>query len=143
MKVIIHWDHKERMDLNNVRYMYQYWDYSCRGYGMLPKDFVFVDLEGTLHGLNPPNEIFGTLQEALDFFSDFTPVYIHGSGAVNLPDFEHPENPVYIFGPNWDHMKVPDGAICVSIPTPDPVIGIDLFSHVTLGIVLYDRFIKQ
>ena len=142
MKAIIHWDHKTRMNHDNMRYMYQYWDYSCRGFGLEPSSFVFVDLEGTLAGLNPPNKIFDTLEEALDSFPDFIPVYIHGSGKTKLSEFNHPENAVYIFGPNWDSMAVPEDAVCVSIPAPDPVIGIDLFSHVALGIVLYDRFIK-
>jgi hypothetical protein len=134
MKAIIHWDHKTSFDNKNLRFLYQYWDYTCRGFGMEPSDFAFVDLDGTLSLLAPPNKVVNTLSEALLLFPDCAPVYIHHSSDQLLPGFSHPDNPVYIVGPNYESMKIPVGAISVKIPAWD-----DLWGHVALGIVLYDR----
>jgi hypothetical protein len=140
ISVIVHWDHKKPMDVNNMRYIYQLWDYVCRSHGLAPKNTIFVDLEGSLAGLSPPNPIVHTLEEALSIAGkdDLTPVYVHGSAEVDLTNFEHPENACYIFGPNYDLMKLPEGAISVRIPLfAEPM---DMFSQTCLPIVLYDRF---
>jgi hypothetical protein len=137
MKTIIHWDHKKGMNNVNLRSLYQYWDYTCRGFGMKPSDFVFIDLIGTLPCLSPPNLIFSELSEALDEFEDSIPVYIHAKGKTPLPEFVHPPNSVYIIGPNYDGFLFPGDDLSVSIPAWD-----DLWGCVALGIVLYDRTLK-
>ena len=138
MKVIIHWDHKKGMDHTNLRFLYQYYDYTCRGFGMEPKDFAFVDLEGTLAILKPPNPVFVSLEEALKHYYGNAPVYIHYDGKELLPKFNHPDKAVYIVGPNYDALRIPNGALSVKIP----VAWNDLWSHVALGIVLYDRVLQ-
>ena len=137
MKAIIHWDHKKGMDAKNLRFLYQYWDYTCRGFGMEPSDFVFVDLDGTLPILSPPNMIFSELSEALNMFKESSPVYIHATGKYTLPEFDHPLNAVYVVGPNYEGFTFPDTDMSVSIPAWD-----DLWGYVALGIVLYDRTLK-
>lgn len=137
MKAIIHWDHKKGMDKKNLRYLYQYWDYTCRGFGMEPSDFAFVDLDGTLDSLQLPNMIFSSLYRALEMFKESSPVYIHATGKQILCNFEHPLNAVYIVGPNYEGFSFPDTDMSVSIPAWD-----DLWGHVALGIVLYDRTLK-
>jgi hypothetical protein len=118
--------------------MFQYWDYTCRGFGMAPSDFAFVDLEGTLSLLNPPNVVFESLDDALKLFSEYVPIYIHKTGSQDLPAFDHPKNSVYVVGPNYDNMFIPPNGLSVSIP----LAWEDLWSHVALGIVLYDRSLK-
>lgn len=139
MRAIIHWDHKPKLDHAHLRYMFQYWDYTCRGFGMEPSNFAFVDLEGTLALLSPPNPVFQTLAEALELFSEYEPVYIHDQGKAVLGKFDHPENAVYIVGPNYDNFSYPSDAESVRIATAWE----DLWSHVALGIVLYDRSIAM
>ena len=136
MKAIIHWDHKPKLDHAHLRYMYQYWDYTCRGFGMEPSDFAFIDLEGSLSILKIPNPVFEKLDEALGLYEG-TPVYIHGEGAEDLSQFTHPKDAIYIVGPNYENFNFPDNSLSVSIPNAWD----DLWSHVALGIVLYDRLI--
>ena len=140
ISVIIHWDHKKPMDANNKRYIFQLWDYACRSHGIAPANALFVDLEGSLGAMNLANPVVSSLEEALSIAGkdDLTPVYVHGSGKQELPNFEHPENAVYIFGPNYDKLKLPDEALSVRIPLyAEPK---DMFSQSCLPIILYDRF---
>jgi hypothetical protein len=140
VSVIIHWDHKKPMDANNKRYIFQLWDYACRSHGILVQNTIFVDLEGSLGAMNLANPVVDTLEEALSIAGkdDLTPVYVHGSANVELPNFEHPENAVYIFGPNYDRLPIPEGAVSVKIPLyAEPN---NLFSQSCLPIILYDRF---
>ena len=140
ISVIIHWDHKKAMDVENMRYIYQLWDYVCRSHGLAPANAIFVDCEGSLGAMNLANPVVSTLEEALSIAGkhDLTPVYVHGSAEVDLTNFEHPENAVYIFGPNYAKLPLPDGAVSVRIPLfAEPN---DLFSQTCLPIILYDRF---
>jgi hypothetical protein len=128
------------MDVNNMRYIYQLWDYVCRSHGLAPANAIFVDLEGSLGALSPPNPVVSTLEEALSIAGkdDLTPVYVHGSALIDLPNFEHPENAVYILGPNYAKLPLPEGVVSVRIPLfAEPM---DMFSQSCLPIILYDRF---
>jgi len=63
---------------------------------------------------------------------------------VDLPDFEHPENPLYIFGSNHFNptiAHVREGDPIVTIPTVrnDGV----LWPHQCLVALLYDRMVKS
>ena len=142
ISVIIHWDHKKSMDANNMRYIYQLWDYVCRSYGVPIQQTFFVDCENSLGSLRPPNPVVYALEDALSIVKKegFTPVYVHGSGKQLLPDFEHPEKACYIVGPNYDRMEVPNDQVSVRIPLyGEPA---DLFCQTVLPIVLYDRACK-
>lgn len=135
-KAICHWDLKAGVsDPKYLRYYYQMWDYTCRGFALNPGDFIFIDLDGTLPLLHPPNEIFRTLEEALKHFPpEYDPVYIHANGTQALAEFDHPKNAIYIVGPNYEGLKIPKGETSVMIPAWN-----DLWGHVALGITLYDR----
>ena len=137
IKALIYWDHKSTMDATQLRFLYQYWDYTCRGFGMEPADFSFIDVDGTLPLFSPPNGVFPNEENALEYYSEFTPVYVHGQGKTELPAFDHPQDALYIMGPNYDSLTYPESALSVSIPAWD-----DLWNHVALGIVLYDRTLK-
>ena len=142
ISVIIHWDHKKGMDTQNKRYIFQLWDYVCRSYGVSIKNTIFVDCEGSLQALSPPNPIIYTLEDALRIATaqGHTPVYVHGSGKELLPNFEHPEHACYIVGPNYAKMELPPDQVSVRIPLyGEPA---DLFCQTVLPIVLYDRACK-
>lgn len=62
-------------------------------------------------------------------------------GEDPLQSFEHPEDCVYLFGPDHGILEVPEDMEIYSsiyIPTPE-----DLYSFVVGGIVLYDRLVKS
>lgn len=139
ISVIIHWDHKQAMDPKNMRYIFQLWDYVARSFGV-PKEYtIYVDCEGSLRALSPPNPVVDTLEDALSIAKELghTPVYVHNSGNAVLPKFIHPENACYIIGPNYAKLEIPVDAEIVRIPLfAEPN---DLFAQTVLPIILYDR----
>ena len=140
ISVIIHWDHKKVLDPGNIRFFFQLWDYVCRSYGVPVQRTVFVDCIGSLGSLHPPNPIVFSLQDALRLAEslEHVPVYVHDSANVDLPNFEHPEKACYIFGPNYNKLCIPEGAVSVRVPLfAEPF---NLFSQAVLPIILYDRF---
>lgn len=88
-------------------------------------------------------EVYPEQDRPFDAFdTDVTPVGVELiKGAQLLPHFEHPKNPVYVFGP--EDGSIPGGmrAFChqfVAIPTAH---CLNLANAV--GLVLYDRLLKQ
>lgn len=63
-------------------------------------------------------------------------------GGINLVDYQHPDNAIYVFGNSYhDLIKyVTPGDDVVSIYTPTKAT---MFGHVALSAVLYDRLAKQ
>lgn len=79
----------------------------------------------------------------MDRFPDgVTPVCVElVKGAQLLPHFEHPEHPVYVFGPEDGSVPQPIRALChsfVAIP-----VAHCLNLSVAVGMTLYDRLIKD
>lgn len=83
---------------------------------------------------------------ALDAFIDegLTPIAVEITrSAESLPDFEHPENAVYVFGP--EDGSIPKGTLTVChrflrIPTATRT---PLNLAAAVNVVLYDRFAKS
>jgi len=86
------------------------------------------------------------IQEVLDENPSLTPVVIDENGDVDLKDFIHPENSLYILGrvgyspkehfPNIVSVRIPSWA-----NDPNSSYGL-LHPHQALAIVLYDRKTK-
>jgi hypothetical protein len=86
------------------------------------------------------------IQEVLDENPSLTPVVIDENGDVELKDFTHPENSLYILGrvgyspkehfPNIVSVRIPSWA-----NDPNSSYGL-LHPHQALAIVLYDRKTK-
>jgi hypothetical protein len=101
------------------------------------KDFVTLKERQTFEEILAENEDYTKVYvEPLNPMRPFTPTW--------LPDFEHPENALYIFGsahmdPRALHQKEED--LCVTLPTLDNK-GV-LWPHQVLVTVLYDRLIKS
>jgi len=72
-------------------------------------------------------------------------VFVDEAGEIALPDFEHPEDVIYVFGnAGMSPMRqrlVRDGDLTVRIPTVQNA-GV-LWPHQCLLTVLYDRLIKS
>jgi len=77
-----------------------------------------------------------------DHFPGCTPVAVElKSGAELLPDFEHPEKAIYVFGPEDGSLQAPILRHChrfVIVPT-----RYCLNLAMAVGTVLYDRMIKM
>jgi tRNA(Leu) C34 or U34 (ribose-2'-O)-methylase TrmL len=77
-----------------------------------------------------------------NFFKNATPVAIEiRSGSENLVDFEHPNDAVYVFGPEDGSIDQSILRLChrfVQIPTAHC-----LNLAAAANIVLYDRFVKE
>lgn len=82
------------------------------------------------HSLRPFNE-----------FKEYIPICVElHSNSESLPHFEHPENALYVFGPEDGHINQVARGLChrfVSIPT-DHCINLSM----AVGTVLYDRRAK-
>ena len=69
--------------------------------------------------------------------------YIQGN--VNLKDFVHPENAIYLFGGSQDNLsdeddlggRKPDALVYI------PVVEHEMYGHAAGYIVLWDRYIKR
>lgn len=81
--------------------------------------------------------------EYLKEVTDSTIVYIDENGLIELPDFKHPKDATYVFGKanfsHWRSMGSPEPS--VKIPTVNNIGG--FWPHQALGIVLYDRYLKE
>ena len=65
-------------------------------------------------------------------------VFLVCSGGVNLMDFSHPQDAVYVCGPDLgEPPTIPQGALTVTVP------GGELFAVDAAAIVLWDRRVKQ
>lgn len=69
-------------------------------------------------------------------------------GTINLYDFVHPADAIYVFGPDYRNLTWED----ISIYPKPPVVYIEvppgnesreMHAYITAGIVLYDRAVKN
>ncbi len=63
-------------------------------------------------------------------------------GSLDLADYEHPDNAIYVFGNTNQSLAghVTEADEVVSIYTP---VSADMFAHAVLAAVLYDRLVKR
>jgi len=70
-------------------------------------------------------------------------IFIDENGTIELEEFQHPENVIYVFGRTgfsaWEAFGRKGKA--VKIQTPAGAIG-GLWAHQAAAIVLYDRWMK-
>ena len=84
------------------------------------------------------------IEEIFDEMPNLTRVYVDESATVELPDFEHPEDAVYILGktgysPYATHKR--PGDLAVKIPTNINRGG--FWGHQASLLILYDRYLKS
>jgi hypothetical protein len=131
---IFHWDAKAYFDYSHQRLWFQHYDYACRAFGA--EKIVVVDPKDQVDlGISKARDI----ETALRFFTGYEPVLIHGNGKEELSGFVHPEDAVYVVGPDYGGLGLPEGAKSVRIPMGRPI---ELWAATALAIVLYDRFLR-
>lgn len=133
---IAHWAVKAGISMSDARHIYQRFDYVCRGFQV--DKLAFVDADETFP-LSVPEEIVGSLEEALALFPGCTPVYLDKNGPAVMAGYKHPADAVYIVGPDYGAMSVPSGAACLRIDLPDPVI--EFWADQVLLAVLAHRYV--
>jgi len=81
---------------------------------------------------------YPTIEDLLEDRSHLTPVFVDERATVELEQFEHPENALYVFGrvSYSPYVKYGEGAVTLKIATPQPGM---LWAHQALAIILYDR----
>jgi hypothetical protein len=86
-----------------------------------------------------------SMEEILDKNKNLNKVFVSEKGDINLKEFDHPKNTLYIFnrsgGADTLRFKT-NNDVSVFIETPNSKeIGL-LWGHQACSIVLYDRFLK-
>jgi hypothetical protein len=81
---------------------------------------------------------YKTIEELLIAKQYLTPVFVDENGAVELTDFVHPENALYIFGKANYAPFGPLGAGHLSVRIDCPLMGM-LWPHQALSVIMYDR----
>jgi len=66
----------------------------------------------------------------------------HVRGESSLIGFQHPENAVYVFGPDMGHLQKGE-EFDHSVYVPQLKTNVTLWSHQAAAIVLYDRMLKH
>jgi len=81
---------------------------------------------------------YQSLHEILEDRSQLTPVFVDEKGAVEISDFSHPENALYVFGKgNWSPFNnLAKNHLSVRIDSDLPGM---LWPHQALALVLYFR----
>lgn len=66
-------------------------------------------------------------------------------GNVALPDFDHPEKCIYMFGPDHHHIsndligqRKPDSTVYIPTDTVD-----EMYAFTAAAVTLYDRYVKN
>jgi len=115
-------------------------------------DMVMRDFEVDQHYMSPISGIdrsdrlteVARIDDALEANPDLTKVFVDERSDVELQDFEHPENALYVFG------KVSYSGFLVHKRERDLAVRINtnanlglLWPHQAAALVLYDRGVKR
>jgi hypothetical protein len=114
------------------------WRFMLREYNI--EEFIMTPVSGIADDFVTEYE---TLEQAIDANPDLTVVHVDADADVNLEDFNHPENALYLFGSanhDTDFCKE-DGHLSVKIPTINNQAG--FWPHQAASIILNDRFLKS
>lgn len=81
---------------------------------------------------------YPSVAEALGAHPNLTPVFVDEKGEVELEDFEHPEDAIYVFGKVSYSPYIQLGSGHKSVRIKTEAKGM-LWPHQAMSIVLYDR----
>lgn len=117
---------------------YNWWIHPLREYNV--NDFYMTPITGI--GKDPVIER-ATIEEILQENADLTHVYIDESATVELQDFVHPTNALYILGRTGYSpiSKKTENDLAVKIPSNVNQGG--FWAHQAAVMVLYDRYLKE
>jgi hypothetical protein len=116
---------------------YDLWAYMLQDFGA---DFIMWPVSG----IKQPRVVeYNTLEEVLEDNSNLTPVFVDENGEVELGNFEHPEDAIYVLGKAsfspWDAAG--KKGLSVRIDLPDSKGG--LWPHQAIALILHDRLRKK
>mgnify|MGYP003652254906 CR=1 FL=1 len=111
------------------------WEMTLREFGLTALSMTPIS------GINKPwIDEYEYLDDILTAKPDLTPVFVDELGEVELSDFVHPENALYVFGKTthspFNSMAKKYNAQSVRIASVNPAT---MWAHQALAIVLYDR----
>lgn len=136
VKVFSMWEHG--WNVPNIEI--NQWEFLCREFGvdglyMYPITGILANSKLNLVEVN-------NFPEVLADTKNLTRVWVDEKGEINLRDFEHPENSLYIFGKSGTSFLNEKKSTDSSIFIPTPNNSALLFATEACAIVLYDRFLK-
>jgi hypothetical protein len=85
---------------------------------------------------------YASTDSMIGAFPDLTPVYIDEGGEVELSDFVHPQDALYVFGKATYSPFSARSKKGISVRIDCPKMGL-LWPHQAMALVLYDRERKQ
>lgn len=88
---------------------------------------------------------FKELDSLLEYYNECTPVICSEEGEIDLTDFEHPTNALYIFGnTNYSPFnRFANEKNVKSVRFSTPTGKSTIWGHQAASIVLYDRYLKD
>ena len=81
---------------------------------------------------------YNTVEAILEAKQHLTPVFVDEEGAVELTDFVHPENALYVFGKANYAPFGPLGKDHLSVRIDCSLMGM-MWPHQALAVLMYDR----
>lgn len=87
------------------------WSYPLREYGV--DEFIMCPVSG----INEKVTEYKDIEQVLEANKDLTPVYVDEKGEIELENFEHPKNALYIFG-KASYSPLNKKSLSVKIITP-------------------------
>lgn len=86
-----------------------------------------------------------SIEDVFNETSEFTRVYVDENATVELPNFVHPDNALYIVGrtsysPYATHFRE---GIDQAVKIPSNINQGGFWGHQAVSIILYDRFLKS
>jgi len=127
--VIFHWSPGLRLSAAERREILRRFDYICESYEVDDKLYITDEDFGRKHA--------ATLEEALARWSDCTPVYVHPSGNAVVESMEHPNDVVYVFGPDYLPFTPPARAVVARIGS---LGNHECWADQAAAIVLHERY---
>lgn len=134
VKIVGHWER----GWDTPWQEYNWWIHSIREFGV--EEFYMTPVTGI--GKTSVLER-ATIEEILSENSQLTHVYVDESATVELTDFVHPTNALYILGRTGYSpiSKKTENDLAVKIPSIRNSGG--FWAHQAITMVLYDRFLKE
>jgi len=117
------------------------WEMMLREYGVDTLNMTPVSGIAAPWGNKPWLSEYDNMAEVLSDHSHLTPVFVDEAATVDLVDFQHPEDALYVFGRAGysPYADIGSGHLAVKIVTPCPGC---LWAHQACALLLHDRFIK-
>lgn len=119
---------------------FDHWAFMLRDFG------VAEWYMSPVSGINKKVTELKDILESIDLNPNLTPVFVDEDGQDLLPDFEHPENALYLLGKASYSPWVASNRVGLSVRIPtqavNPSKGL-LWPHQAIAITLYDRLLKS